>query len=280
MRRRGIPYKQGRCLTPEEITRGQQASVVARRARTKEVYADLVPLVAEMRERGLSIYEVADDLNARGQRNQRGLTWQPSAVASFLRREGLPPLPEALRVRGPVSERIRAKSVIAARESLRRRMEEADVEASPIALRLLGEGRSRVGIARDLNDRGLRVRTGAPWRAITVLALLRRAGALPPGPARRYGFTAADQDAGQRAAALVNPQKALEAATEVEPLARRLLLSGYTYREVADVLNSYAYKPNYADRWTKSILYLAIRRLDDDARESVASPFRRRRPDT
>ena len=78
-----------------------------------------------------------------------------AAVGSreFLRREGLPPLPEALRVRGPVSERIRAKGVIAARESLRRRMEEADVEASPIALRLLGEGRSRVGIARDLNKR-------------------------------------------------------------------------------------------------------------------------------
>ena len=280
MRARGIPHKSTRRLTPEEISRGQQASAVARRARTKEAYADLVPVVSAMRERGLSIYGVCDALNGQGQRNQRGLIWQASAMAAFLRREGLTKLPEALRSRGPVAEAIRAKGIIAAAASLRRRVDEAYIEAEPVAIRLLREGRSRVGIARDLNDLGLRVRTGSPWRSLTVLSLLRRAGALPPGPARRHAFSVADQDAGQRAAALTNRKRAVESMMKIEPLARRLLASGYSYSDVAETLNEYGFKPRHAERWTKSILYLMIRRIDERERESDASLMRRRRPET
>ena len=75
MRARGIPHKSNRRLTREEMARGQQASAIARKSRTREAYADLVPLVVEMRERGLSIHRVCDELNTRGQCNQRGLTW-------------------------------------------------------------------------------------------------------------------------------------------------------------------------------------------------------------
>ena len=279
MRARGIPHTSTRRLTPEEITRGQKASAVARRLRTKEAYADLVPVVTEMRKRGLSIYGVCDALNVQGQRNQRGLIWQPSAMAAFLRREGLTKLPEALRSRGPIAEAIRARGVIAAAASLRRRVDEAYVDAVLVAVRLLGEGRSRVGIARDLNDLGFRMRTGSPWRSLTVLALLRRAGALPPGPARRHAFTIGDQDAGQRLAALTNRKRAVESMTETEPLARRLLSSGYSYPEVAETLNQYGFKPRYSERWTKSILYLALRRIDDRNRESESSLVRRRHPE-
>ena len=200
-------------------------------------------------------------------------------MAAFLRREGLTKLPKALRSRGPIAEAIRAKGVIAAAVSLRRRVDEAYVDVVPVAVRLLDEGRSRVGIARDLNDFGFRMRTGSPWRSLTVLALLRRAGALPPGPARRHAFSPGDQDAGQRAAALKNRKRAVESMTEIEPLARRLLASGYSYPDVANALNEYGFKPRYADRWTKSILYLALRRIDDRDRESEASPSRRRRPE-
>ena len=90
MRARGIAHKSNRRLTAEEIARCQKASAIARRERTKEAYADLVPLVVDMRARGLSIYEICDALNAQGQRNQRGVCWQQSAMASFLRRVGLP----------------------------------------------------------------------------------------------------------------------------------------------------------------------------------------------
>lgn len=280
MRARGIPHTSTRRLTPAEISRGQRASAVARRARTKEAYADLVPVVREMRERGLSVERVAEGLNFLGQRNQRGLAWQSSAVARFLRREGLTRLPEAPRSRGPVAEAIRAKGIVAAAESLRRRVDEAYVDAVPAAVRLLGEGRSRVGIARDLNDLGIRVRTGSPWRSLTVLALLRRAGALPSGPARRHAFTVGDQDAGQRAAALANRRRAVESMAGIEPLVRRLLASGYSYPKIAETLNELGYKPRYAERWTKSILYLAIRRIDERNGESEASPLRRRRPQT
>ncbi|MDP9025834.1 MAG: recombinase family protein [Candidatus Eremiobacteraeota bacterium] len=280
MRARGIPHKSNRRLTPEEIARGQRASAIARRERTKEAYADLVPVVTEMRGRGLSIYQVCDALNAQGQRNQRGLRWQPSAMAAFLRRVSLPKLPEALRTRGPVADSIRAKGIVAAAASLRRRTDDAYVDALPIAVRLLGEGRSRAGIARDLNDLGLRVQTGSPWRSLTVLALLRRAGALAAGPARRHAFTAKDQDAGQRAAATANRRRAVESMADVEPLARRLLATGYSYLEIAETLNDFGFKPRYAERWTKSILYLAMRRIDERNRESKASRATRRLPDT
>ena len=280
MRARGIPHKSNRRLTAEEIARGQKASAIARRERTKEAYADLVPVVTEMRVRGLSIYGVCESLNLQGQRNQCGLIWQASAMAAFLRREGLTKLPEALRSRGPVAEAIRAKGVIAAAASLRRRVDEAYVNALPVAIRLLAEGRSRIGIARDLNDLGLRLRTGSPWRSITVLALLRRAGALPPGPARRHAFTKGDQDAGQRAAALTNRRRAVESMAETEPLVRRLLASGYSYPKVAETLNEMGYKPRFAERWTKSVLYLAIRRIDERKQESEAFPMRKRPPET
>ena len=279
MRARGIPHNSNRRLTPDEMARGQKASAIARRARTKEAYADLVPSVVEMRERGLSIYQVCDELNGQGQRNQRGLTWQPAAMAAFLRREGLTKLPEALRSRGPMAEAIRAKGIVAAAASLRRRVDEAYVDAVQVAVRLLGEGRSRVGIARDLNNLGLRVRTGSPWRSLTVLALLRRAGALAPGPARRHAFTSDDQDAGQRAAAMANRRRAVESMAEIEPLVRRLLASGYSYPRIAATLNEYGFKPRFAERWTKSILYLAIRRIDERNRESIASSTSRRRPE-
>ena len=279
MRARGIPHNSNRRLTREEMARGQKASAIARKVRTKEAYADLVPLVVEMRERGLSIHRVCAALNAQGQSNQRGLPWQSSAMARFLRREGLPKLPEALRSRGPVAEAIRARGIVAAAASLRQRVEVAYAETLPVAIRLLGAGRSRVGIARDLNDLGLRVRTGGPWRALTVLALLRRAGALPPGPSRHYTFTRADQNAGQRAAAEANRRLASESMLEIEPLVRRLLASGYTYSEIAETLNEYGFNPRYAERWTKSILYLAVRRIDERKRETSASPSKRRPPE-
>ena len=279
MRARGIPHNSNRRLTPAEMARGQRASAIARRARTKEAYADLVPSVVEMRERGLSIYQVCDELNGQGQRNQRGLTWQPAAMAAFLRREGLTKLPEALRSRGPIAETIRAKGIVAAAASLRRRVDEAYVDAVPVAIRLLGEGRSRVGIARDLNDLGLRVRTGSPWRSLTVLALLRRAGAVPPGPTRRHSFTSQEQHAGQCAAAAVNRRLATESMAEIEPLVRRLFASGYSYPKIAETLNEYGFTPRFAERWTKSVLYLAMRRIDERNRESEASPAKRRQPE-
>lgn len=208
-----------------------------------------------MRERGLSIHQVCDALNAQGQRNQRGRPWQFSAMARFLRREGLPRLPEALHSRGPVADAIRLKGVAAAMVSMRRRTEEAYVDVVPVAVRLLGEGRSRAGIARDLNDLGFRVKTGSPWRSQTVLALLRRTGALPPGTARRHAFTADDQDAGQRAARTANRRLAVESTAEVEPLGRRLLASGYSYTEIAETLIEYGFKPRFAERWTRSVLF-------------------------
>ena len=280
MRARGIPHNSNRRLTSEEMVRGQKASAIARRERTKEAYADLVPVVTEMRARGLSIYAVCDALNAQGQRNQRGLPWQFSAIARFLRRESLPRLPETLRSRGPIAEAIRVKGIAAAAASLRRRTEEAYADVIPVAMRLLGEGRSRVGIARDLNDLGFRVKTGSPWRSLTVLALLRRAGALSPGPARKHTFTDGDQDAGQKAARVANRRLATESMAEMEPLIRRLLASGYSYPEVAETLNEMGYKPRYAERWTKSILYLAMRRIDERSRESMASSKTRRRAET
>lgn len=201
-------------------------------------------------------------------------------MAAFLRRVGLPRLPDTLRVRGPVAESIRAKGVVAAAKAMREKTEAAYADAIPVAVRLLNEGRSRIGIARDLNDLGFRVQTGAPWRSITVLALLRRAGLLPPGPTPRHAFTVGDQHAGQLAAAAANRRLAVESMAGIEPLVRRLLASGYSYPEIAETLNSYGFRPRFAERWTRTILYLAIRRIDERNRESDASSSRIRAPDS
>ena len=87
---RGVKFGNGgRFLTPEARTRGQQAAKVAHVRRAREAYADLVPLLRDLRERGGSMRAMAEHLNALGHRNQRQNRWSIANVRAIFIREGL-----------------------------------------------------------------------------------------------------------------------------------------------------------------------------------------------
>lgn len=80
----GASLPQCRNLTQEARERGAKASGEAARARAAEAYDDLVPLVAELREQGLSLRAVADELTRRGHTTRHGKPWNPVQVSRVL----------------------------------------------------------------------------------------------------------------------------------------------------------------------------------------------------
>jgi Recombinase len=57
-----------------------------RHAEAEAAYADLFPLVAELRAEGLSLRRIVDRLNAEGPTTRRGKPWNPVQVARVLAR--------------------------------------------------------------------------------------------------------------------------------------------------------------------------------------------------
>jgi DNA invertase Pin-like site-specific DNA recombinase len=53
---------------------------------TREAYADLLPVIQEMREKGSTLQRIADELNAQGHTTRRGRPWNQVQVARVLER--------------------------------------------------------------------------------------------------------------------------------------------------------------------------------------------------
>lgn len=64
--------------------RGSQRSAAESRRRSAEAYADLAPAVAAMRKRGLSLREIAGQLNQEGHTTRRGCVWTAVQVKRLL----------------------------------------------------------------------------------------------------------------------------------------------------------------------------------------------------
>lgn len=73
-----------RNLSAAARRRGWQRSAEARRRAAEARYADLRPLVAELREEGRSLAAVAEELNRRGYETARGCAWTGMAVSRVL----------------------------------------------------------------------------------------------------------------------------------------------------------------------------------------------------
>jgi DNA invertase Pin-like site-specific DNA recombinase len=68
------------------LAKAREASLRVRTERADGAYADLLPLMAELRAGGLSLQAVADRLNAEGHTTRRGKPWNPVQVARVLER--------------------------------------------------------------------------------------------------------------------------------------------------------------------------------------------------
>ena len=85
----GAQLQQCRNLTPDAIAKGRAASVKARGLAAKEAYADLMPVLAEMRAKGMALQAIAGELNAQGHTTRRGRPWNPvQSCGSWVVRHG------------------------------------------------------------------------------------------------------------------------------------------------------------------------------------------------
>ena len=82
----GAELPQCRNLTSEAITKGQRNGADATRRAATEAYADIVPIVTERRARGLTLKQIADQLNADGHTTRKGRPWNPVQVLRVLER--------------------------------------------------------------------------------------------------------------------------------------------------------------------------------------------------
>jgi DNA invertase Pin-like site-specific DNA recombinase len=84
----GGSLPQCRKLTQEARRKGAQRAGVAVAKAAREAYADLAPLMTELRDKGLSLQAIAAELNCQGHTTRRGRPWNPVQVLRVLNRNG------------------------------------------------------------------------------------------------------------------------------------------------------------------------------------------------
>jgi hypothetical protein len=82
----GAELPQCRNLTQQARTKGAHRAGLAVAKAAAEAYADLSPTVAELRDKGLPLQAIADELNRQGHTTRRGKPWNPVQVARVLAR--------------------------------------------------------------------------------------------------------------------------------------------------------------------------------------------------
>ncbi len=69
-----------------ELKKARTAAANSNRERFDDEYADLFPVVKELRANGRSLQAIADDLNDQGHTTRRGRAWNPMQVSRVLKR--------------------------------------------------------------------------------------------------------------------------------------------------------------------------------------------------
>ncbi len=66
------------------LEKARAVAIGVRQAKAKDAYADLVPVLTDLRGEGLSLAAIADRLNAEGHTTRRGRPWNPMQVSRVL----------------------------------------------------------------------------------------------------------------------------------------------------------------------------------------------------
>lgn len=73
------------------LDKARTVAAKAIRENANAAYADLAPAVAELRDKGLSLQAIADELNREGHTTRRGMPWNPVQVSRVLARVEVSP---------------------------------------------------------------------------------------------------------------------------------------------------------------------------------------------
>lgn len=165
-RERGVNFKRpGQTFPPGAARLGTLAANAEAMHRSREIYADLVPIVGSLRGADKSLRQVARELNAMGHGTKRGTPWSVGTVYSLLNRESMSCAPPAWWVgsnsyRGEQSTRTAAPS-------------------RPVIEFVAKErraGKTFAMITNALNAQGQMTLCGFAWNAASINNLLCRRG--------------------------------------------------------------------------------------------------------
>jgi len=82
----GAQLPQCRNLRPEAAAKGRQRSAESRAKAASEAYGDLLPILTDLRIRGMSLQAIANELNTQGHVTRRGKPWNAVQVSRVLER--------------------------------------------------------------------------------------------------------------------------------------------------------------------------------------------------
>ena len=82
----GAQLDQCRNLTPVAVAKGRERSIESRAKAATEAYADLLPIMQELRNAGKTLQGIADELNHQGHTTRRGKAWNQVQVGRVLER--------------------------------------------------------------------------------------------------------------------------------------------------------------------------------------------------
>jgi DNA invertase Pin-like site-specific DNA recombinase len=246
MKSRGFVFPPGK-FTKEAQALGTQRATEVIRARTKAIYADLLPLIVSLRSRGYTLAEVASQLNGLGHRNQRHHPWTRENVWNLLRREGLKEL---------ASRRVSCRQNVG--ELMQIRARQAYAPVIPIAVNFYQQGRSTGYIAGELNRRGYKTTAWNPWTTVTVVSLIRREGIEIRRPTREDLLRR--MRLAIRRSTINRVARTRAAALKAYPIAHKLRRKGKTYEQIAIALNGRRLRSSNGGLWTKGKVWVMLSR--------------------
>jgi len=257
-RERGVTFGNGgRHLTAEARYKGQQAAKLAHVRRAREAYADLVPLMRELREGKGSMRDIAAHLNETGHRNQRRRRWSISNVRAVFIREGMAHLTNTLGSQNNITPTIQRLGVEASGIRLRADARAAYAGITPLVVERYAAAESLRSIADVLNARGHRTQRWGLFGVSTVRGILVRAGIPKPNTGRTM-FTAELHAAAVAAARAAKRERARIHRSKHLPLVQRLRDAGRTLRQIATEMNRRRRRTSRGRRWTDATVWILL----------------------
>ena len=257
-RARGVTFGNGgRYLTLEARTKGQLAAKLAHVARAKRAYADLVPLITELRKGGHSMRSIAAHLNETGHRNQRRNRVTISNVRAIFIREGMSYLTNILGPNRNITPTIQRMGAEAAGLKSKAQAKAAYAHMAPSIIEQYRTGATISSIARSLNAAGHQTQHFGRFYPSMVRGILVREG-VPSPDISSIAFTARTQAAGVAAAAIANRVRARNNRAKNLPLATKLRNTGKTLKEIAAELNRRRRRTPRGRKWSSGSVWTLL----------------------
>ena len=257
-RERGVKFGNGgQYLTAEARHKGQQAAKIAHVRRAREAYADLVPLMRQLREAGRSMRAIAAHLNEMGHRNQRKHAWTIANVRAVFIREEMSHLTNILGSQNNITPEIQRIGAHASGVLAHVAAKAAYANITPFVLERYAAAESLRSIAEGLNALGHRTQRWGRFGVSTVRGILIRAG-IPKPHTGRFVFSAEHKAAAIVAARAAKRRRAREHRAKHLPFARKQRSEGRTLRYIATEMNRRGRRTSRGRKWSDATVWVLL----------------------